>query len=361
MDLSLPALSLDALLLGNPPRDAALAAVVLVAVYVLLRRTAKAVGAMVDRWMDPSPLRDHLGRLARRTGRLLPAAIALDVAARLLVLPDGATGTLDTGVTLALIWQLGLWTADVLSWAVESGGRRLLDRTAEPAVLSIEEESQRLPGAVGLVVQLGVWSFAVLAMLETLGVEVTAVLAGLGVGGVAIALAVQNILGDLFASLSIVVDQPFEVGHFIKVGDDLGTVERIGLKSTRVRALSGEQLIFGNADLLGSRVRNFLRMEERRVVHELRLSPDTPPERLAEAAAVPRAAVEAVEGVRFDRCHLVRLDPGAFVYELVYFALTPDFVEHADRQQAVLVRIATDLKERGLELALPRWEVRQVG
>ena len=134
-----------------------------------------------------------------------------------------------------------------------------------------------------------------------LGVDITALVAGLGIGGIAVALALQNILGDLFASLSITLDRPFVVGDFLIVGDFLGTVEYIGIKSTRLRSLSGEQIIMANADLLGSRVRNYGRMAERRVVFTINVTYETTAEVLERIPALIREIVAAQPGTRFDR------------------------------------------------------------
>ena len=157
---------------------------------------------------------------------------------------------------------------------------------------------------IGFFSKVAVWSVAMLLILQNLGVDVTALVAGLGIGGAAIALASQNILGDLFASLSIVLDKPFVLGDFIVVDQYMGTVEHIGLKTTRVRSLSGEQLIFSNGDLLKSRISNFKRMTERRVVFSLGVAYETPPEKLAAVAAMLREIVQAQKRVRFDRAPL---------------------------------------------------------
>ena len=148
-----------------------------------------------------------------------------------------------------------------------------------------------------------IWALALLLVVDNLGYHVTALVAGLGVSGIAVALALQNILGDLFASLSIVLDKPFVIGDFIIVGDLLGVVERIGLKTTRVRSLSGEQLIFSNSDLLSSRIRNFKRMDERQVAFGFGVLYQTTPGQLESIPPMVREVIESTEGTRFDRVH----------------------------------------------------------
>jgi small-conductance mechanosensitive channel len=189
--------------------------------------------------------------------------------------------------------------------------------------------------------------------LDNLGVNVTALVAGLGVGGVAVALAVQNILGDLFASLSIVLDKPFVLGDFIIVGELLGAVENIGIKTTRVRSLSGEQLIFSNNDLLNSRIRNFGRMAERRVVFQLGVVYGTPKAKLEQIPAIIRSAIEAQQQTRFDRSHFAGYGDFSLDFENVYYVLDRDYNVYMDIQQAINLEIYGRFAEDGIEFAYP--------
>jgi len=200
------------------------------------------------------------------------------------------------------------------------------------------------------VAQIAVWGVAALLALSNLGVNITALvaglgveikplLAGLGIGGIALALAVQTVLADLLASLSIALDKPFGLGDFLTVDDCQGSVEHIGVKSTRLRSLSGEQIIISNADLLKARVRNFGRMHERRALFQLDVHYETP---VATLAAVPRAVREIIEGTpdtRFDRCHLLRCTDTALQFEVVYFVTRADYKAYADAQQSINLRI----------------------
>jgi small-conductance mechanosensitive channel len=208
-------------------------------------------------------------------------------------------------------------------------------------------------GAVAFIGRLALWSIAFLLILENAGVEVTALVAGLGIGGAAIALASQNILSDLFASLSIVLDRPFVLGDFIKVGDDLGSVEHIGLKTTRLRSLSGEQLIFPNNDLLQSRIRNFKRMEERRVVFSIGVIYETPMEKVEAIPGFIRSAIESQEATRFDRAHFHKYGDSALIFEAVYYVLTPDFNRYMDIHQAINLLLLRRFAEANIEFAYP--------
>jgi len=177
--------------------------------------------------------------------------------------------------------------------------------------------------------------------------------ASLGIGGIAVALAVQNILGDLFASFSIVLDKPFVIGDFIIVGDLMGTVERIGLKTTRLRSLSGEQIIFSNSDLLGSRVRNYKRMYERRISFSLGVAYETSAEQLERIPRMIEEIVSSQPKVRFDRSHFKSFGDFALVFETVYYILTPDYTAYMDAQQAINIAIARKFAEEGIRFAYP--------
>lgn len=194
---------------------------------------------------------------------------------------------------------------------------------------------------------------AVLVALSNLGIDVGALVAGLGVGGIAVALAAQNVLGDLLASLSIVLDKPFVTGDYITVGNDAGTVENIGLKTTRVRSLSGEQLIFSNKDLLESRVRNFKRMYQRRVVHKLGVTYSASRDQLEQIPVWLKAIVEGRDKIKLDHVHLMGFGESSIDYELVYFVLDQDFALHADIQQKILLEIYSKFEKEGVDFAYP--------
>jgi small-conductance mechanosensitive channel len=189
--------------------------------------------------------------------------------------------------------------------------------------------------------------------LDHFGVNITALVTGLGIGGIAVALAVQNILGDLFASLSIVLDKPFVVGDFVVINEFMGKVESIGLKTTRIRSLSGEQIVFSNGDLLSSRLRNFQRLQERRVVLRLGVTYQTPRALLEKIPGTLREIVESAEDTRFDRAHMAAYGDFAILFELVYYALTPDFARHMDIQQGIFLRIHEAFERDGIEFAYP--------
>jgi small-conductance mechanosensitive channel len=193
----------------------------------------------------------------------------------------------------------------------------------------------------------------VIIALDNLGVNVSTLIAGLGIGGIAVALALQNVLGDLFASLSIAMDKPFVVGDTIKVGDLSGTVEHVGLKTTRVKSITGEQLVFSNTDLLGSRIHNFKRMWERRILFTIGVTYETPFDKLKQIPEEIEKIVRAESGVRFDRAHFLRYDDFALTFEIVYFVLSPDYAAYVDVQQKINFAIFRRFEEMGIEFAYP--------
>lgn len=250
---------------------------------------------------------------------------------------------LRSGAIILLLIQLGIWgNALVARWVARYEERNRANNAAGVGTIRI----------LSILARFGLYTLITLLILDNLpGVEITPLLAGLGIGGVAVALATQNILSDIFASLSIAIDKPFILGDFITVGDQSGTVEEIGLKTTRVRSISGEQLIFANNDLLNSRVRNFARMEQRRIVFGFRVSYDTTPEQLRTIPAMVRAIADEQADLRFDRAHLLRFDDIGLFYEVVYFVLTPEFGRYMDIQQAINLALAERFAAEGIGFA----------
>lgn len=207
--------------------------------------------------------------------------------------------------------------------------------------------------ALGLAFTFIIWLTVFLVMLDNFGVDITALVAGLGIGGIAIALALQNVLSDVLAYISIIGDQPFSYGEFLVVGEYSGTVEHIGIKTTRVRSLTGELIIFSNNDLLSSRLRNYKRMNERRALFTIGVTYDTPHEKLREIPEMLKAAVEAQENVRFERSHLKTFAPYSIDYEVVFFTLVPDYLVMMDIRQAINLQIHREFQERGIQFAYP--------
>jgi small-conductance mechanosensitive channel len=246
-------------------------------------------------------------------------------------------------LAVLLLIQVALW------------GNRAIAYFAEQYRRNEDLDSGRRTSLAALtfVGRLVLFSLVLLMVLDNLGVDITTLIAGLGIGSIAVALALQGILGDLFASLSIVFDKPFEIGDFIIVDDMLGNVEHIGLRTTRIRSLSGEQLVFANTDLLSSRIRNYKRMAERRVVFALTVEYGTPPDLLARIPQLVREVIESVPDTRFDRSHFKGFGAYSLDFETVYYVLSQDYNLYMDIQQELNLAIYSRFAELGIEFAFP--------
>ena len=202
-------------------------------------------------------------------------------------------------------------------------------------------------------VKLILWSLGTLMILSNLGVNVTSIIAGLGVGGIAIALAAQGILADIFSSFSIYFDRPFEVGDFIQVGTEKGEVEKIGLKTSRLRTPQGEELIISNQELTSARVQNFKRMEKRRISFSLGLTYDTTAEKLEKIPKIIKAIVDKESMAEFDRCFFVTYGDSALVFDIVYYVESPDYIDYLEVNQTINLAIYKKFATEKIDFAYP--------
>ncbi len=322
----------------------ALAIAVVINLSVLLgKRIAERTLATVARRTATS-LGDAVMMAVGRIRQWLIFPISVYAGCHYLSLPPGLMAVAKSIAILCAFLQLGLLIAAILEF--------YLARTRARAIDSDIAATTGL-AALAFIGRVAIWSLMGLLALTNLGVDVTAFVAGLGVGGIAVALAVQNILGDLFASLSIVLDRPFMVGDFIVVDDCMGTVEQVGLKTTRIRSLSGEQLVMANGDLLKSRLRNYKRMRERRVVLSFVVPYHTGSDRLAQIPQTIRSIVGEQSRARFDRAHVMRFADSGLGYEVVYWVLDPDYNVHMDVQQCIVLALVAAFEQQGISFALP--------
>lgn len=291
----------------------------------------------------PGEYAKFLGHTMERTKKFLMLIIALYAGTRFLTLPAGAAKVFLYMAIIAGGVQVGIWASYLISQLVIRSMNRARGDTEASSAASV----------LNILVKVLVWTFVFLVVLDNLGFDITALIAGLGVGGIAIAMASQQVLSELFASLSILLDKPFQVGEFIIVGDMLGVVENIGLKTTRIRSLSGEQLIFSNADLLSSRIRNYKTMQERRVVFTVGVEYNTPYEKLKKVPQIIRNAVDSTESTRFDRCHFASYGDFSLNFETVYYVLSGDYNQYMDIQQNINLQIYEEFEREGIVFAFP--------
>lgn len=282
--------------------------------------------------------------VASRTTVLYLFILALFAGLKAVQLPPGVAKALVTAVTIASFWQAGLWVSTAVLGSLDR--KRNSTREIDRAIVGTL-------GIIGFMARVVIWAFVLLLTLDNLGIEIKPLLAGLGIGGLAVALAVQNILGDLLASLTIALDRPFVVGDSLTVDTFSGTVEYIGVKSTRLRSVTGEQIIIPNANLLSSRLRNNARMGERRVVFTISVSQETPPAKLAKVPAMLRSLIESHKEVRFDRAHFAKISASSFDFEAVYFVIKPDYGLYMDIQQDINLRVLESLAQDNIEFSSP--------
>lgn len=287
---------------------------------------------------------DVVVRLIQRIMPWLIAVIVLALGLRALDLPPKLSRGLALTALAAAFFQVGCWGETLL--------RVLITRSV---ALSGQTSADNSPArrAVLFVGRWLLWSLILVLLLENAGVDLSALLAGLGIGGIAVALAVQNILGDLFCFAAIVFDKPFEQGDFLVVGEQRGTVEKIGIRTTRVRSLDGEQLVFANNDLVSSRIRNFKRMQERRVVFQLGVIYETAPEKLRRIPQLIASIINEIPGTRFDRAHFAGFGDFSLNFEIVYYVLDSDYNRYMDIQQTINLALCERLALDGIEFAYP--------
>lgn len=332
--------------LGNPPGNWLTALAITIAVTLALVIVRVVLARRLTRWAQgtATPVDDYVADMVGRTRGFFLLAIGLYAGSHAVELTARLAQIVNAAAAIAALLQAGLWGhRGIALWLDHNLSR-------PHAANGTRTYTLRIAGFVARVV---LWSVLVLMILDNLGFDITTLVASLGIGGVAVALAVQNILGDIFASLSIALDKPFETGDFVIVDDVLGTVEHIGIKTTRVRSLSGEQIVLSNSDMLNSRIRNYKRMNERRVLFQFGVLYQTPYDKLRAIPALVQAIVAAQPQTRFDRAHFKEYGDSALVFEVVYFVLDRDYNLYMDIQQAVNLALYVRFRDQGIEFAYP--------
>lgn len=335
----------DGLLLGNTLKEWLVAGSIALAVWFGLWVVRKLIASRYQRYAsahNPTVLR-LLAYLIGNTKQILFLAIAIDAAQESLTFTPRIQHFVSNVVLMLILIQVGLWAGRSVRFYLEmKEAERGADRVFAGSL-----------DIINFVSRVTIWSLLVLVALDNFGVNITALLAGLGVGGVAVALALQNVLGDLFASLSIALDKPFVVGDSLTIDTYIGKVEHIGIKTTRLRSESGEQIILSNADILKSRVRNNGRAPEMRILAALRVPYATPRDSVKAIPKLLEGIVREHDQARFERCHLKTLGESALLFELSYFVRDPAVNSLLDLQQAVNFRILEEFERLGVQFAYP--------
>jgi small-conductance mechanosensitive channel len=331
---------------GNTVRTWLLGLAVLGAVIAILRLLTGIIFRRLSAYAKRTKTRvdDLVAELLGQTKWFFSIIVAFYAATFVLDLTARTEQVISNIAIIALLAQVAFWGGGLVNfWLIRYRNRKLESDPASVTSFNV----------LSFLIKLAIWAVILLLILDNLGIDITALVAGLGIGGIAVALALQNILGDLFASLSIIMDKPFVIGDFIVVGDMMGNVERIGLKTTRVRSLSGEQLVFSNNDLLQSRIRNYKRMFERRIIFSFGLVYQTPHDKLAAVPGLVKEIIDAQELARFDRAHFKGYGDFSLNFEAVYYVKKPDYALYMDTQQAINLEIYRRFQEEGIEFAYP--------
>lgn len=321
--------------------------VVLIVVAIILRWLKKIIQNRLisSKKIDSDSTGKFLAELLQSTGSLFILALAVYSGSLILTLPDQIHTFLRTGMIVVTLLQLAFWGASLIDFLIN---RRLEGDESDQAAQATSLN------ALKLVAKIVMWTIVILLILENLtGVKIDALIASLGITGVAVALAVQNILGDLFSSLSIALDKPFVIGDLINIDSFTGTVEHIGLKSTRVRSINGEEVIFSNSDMLNSRIRNFKNLERRRVVFPIGVVYQTPAEKLEKIPGMIKEIMEDLEGITLDRAHLAGFGDFSINFEVAYFIESPEYMLYMDLQQAINLEIYRRFSQQNIEFAYP--------
>lgn len=332
---------------GNALRDWFKAAgILLLVLFVLLVIKRILSRRLVKAFTKTSfEIDDFLIPVVQQTKWFTILALGIYLGTFTLTLPEQIAEWIGTGFEVVLLLQLGFWGMGVVTFYINRKIDEKLDQDHGEDATTLD--------ALGLILRIAVWIVVGLVILDNVGVEVNSLVASLGIGGIAVALAVQNILGDLFASLSIALDKPFVIGDFVVVDDFAGTVDEVGLKSTRIRSLSGEELIFSNADLLSSRIRNYKRLERRRISFKIGVEYSTSLEKLKSIPEMIEKVIQPVENATFDRAHLSEMGDFSLIYEIVYFVELPDYNVYMEIQQEINLGILRRFEEEGIGFAFP--------
>lgn len=329
----------------NTVGEYARAALNLAGIFLVLLLTRRLFVSWLSRLAAKTPgdFDDFIVGLVGQIGKPVLFVGALYLSSLSLALSD----RIRTPLRYLLIVTLTVQGTLILQKAAHYAVLKSYRRRAKPGDPAAEVVTRNLTLMLGW----GLWVLGTVFILDNLGVNIGALVAGLGIGGVAVAMASQAVLGDLFSAFSIFIDKPFETGDFIIVDKVMGTVEYVGLKTTRLRSLSGEQIILANSDLTKSRVQNFKRMEARRVVFSIGIAYGTPIEKIRRASEILRSIIERIDGLRFDRAHLAAFSKTALEYEVVYFVRSADYNLYMDRQQQINFAILEAFESEGIELA----------
>lgn len=264
---------------------------------------------------------------------------------------------LDMGITAVFLFAVVWQAIEIAACFIDYAAGRLLEKDEDGDGVA-DPASATASHMVTLIARIVLWALGGIFVLSNLGIEVTSLIAGLGIGGIAIAFALQGILSDLFASFSLYFDKPFRIGDFITIGTDSGTVEKIGIKTTRIRTLQGEELVVSNAELTTARVQNFKKMQERRGSFQFGITYETPHDKVKSVNGIVERIYGAVDGARLDRVHFTTFGDSALIFDVVFYVDSPSYADYLDILEKVNFELMSKFAEVGIEFAYPTQTLR---
>ncbi len=273
------------------------------------------------------------------------AYISFYAASVYLVLPE----LLDRALYYLLIIFIAFYAAQGLSRVVDHFTNRQIEKRKQ----SDNSSNTSMIKTFGTIFKIAIYSVGLLMVLANLGIEITPLIASLGVGGIAIAIALQSVLSDMFAAFAIYFDKPFKEGDFIIIGNDMGTVKHIGIKTTRIQSLGGQELVVSNTELTNSRINNYKRMQERRIAFSFGVEYNTPSKKLKKINSIVKRAVETTKNTRFDRSHFKEFGDSSLNYEVVYYVKSADYNVYMDVQQEIHFKIKEAFEKEKIAFAFP--------
>lgn len=336
--------SLSTVIFGNPFQNYLSAFGIFVGLLVIFR-LLKYVALKRLAYLTKKTANDLDDQLTALLSSLnFPVFIFLSLAFSLhsLKLPSALPGILNQVIFILLTLQAIL----SLSLLTDYFSRKLVSRANNPS----EESALEL---LGKITKGTLWVIGILLVIQNLGYNITSLIAGLGIGGIAVGFALQNILGDIFSSFAIILDKPFKTGDYIVVGQHSGTVEKIGIKTTRIRALQGEEIVVSNQELTSARVQNFKKMQKRRVDFILGVAYDTPSSKLKKLLQQIETVINQESSAEFDRAHFNQFGESALILKVVYFVTDSQYLVYMDTHEKVLFALKDYCEKNQIEIAYP--------
>jgi len=332
---------------GNTLRQYLIALGILLLFWVFFKYFKRRLMSGLEKWATrtKNDFDNEFYKIIQKIPELLYFFAALYFAIQVIEVHQLAIHMVEIGLVILLVY----WGAKVASQLIEYGLYRLARHRGE--VRSHKKNTTYV--ALSLIAKIVLWSTGFLLILSNLGVNISALIASLGIGGIAVALAVQNVLGDMFSSFSIYLDKPFEIGDYIIVGKHEGTVKSIGLKSTRIEALQGEEIVISNNELTSTRIRNFKRMKKRRIAFQIGVTYDTKPAKLTNIPAIIEKLMHPIDMIEYDRTHFREFADSSLIFEIVYFINSGVYRDYIDRQHEINIAIMTAFGKEKIEMAFP--------